>query len=82
MLWPGSDHFTFICSSLARSSHMAHLPRSLGNVGDHVYRRKSGDDPVCPGTRQEGSMSLGWEKVLPARAEGREVPCRGLELGF
>lgn len=56
---------------------MAHLPRSLGNVGDHVYRRKSRDDPVCPGMRQEGSMSLGWEKVLPTGAEGRDFLAGG-----
>lgn len=33
---------------------MAHLPRSLGNVGDHVYRRKSGDDPVAQARDKKG----------------------------
>lgn len=49
MLWPGSDHFISAHSSLARSSHMAHLPtRTLGNVGVHVCRRKGRGDALCP----------------------------------
>lgn len=56
---------------------MAHLPRSLGNAGDHVCGRKSEDDPVCPGTRQERFRSLGWEKLLPAGAGGRDFLAGG-----